>query len=287
MTKTTTNTDDPAEIERDIRRTQEEMSRTVDRIGDQLTPRNLINALLDKAEDNDIDARYLIDGARRNPLALAMIAGGGIWLISDSDARLPKLRSGSLNSDTSDHHDPHHRDYVSHMERIERSDGEDDAAYQRRRDIARANYFMLERSHDEDEHGFRQRLDQAAEGFREKRRAWADSTRQAGSSIRGSGQAAVDRAQGAYASNPLIGGLLAAAAGAIFGTALPLTRTEQDQLSGAGEAARDKLGEQKDHIIATAREKKDEIIERVEQSAQSSDESSSGGQAQSQPRQPA
>lgn len=45
-----TSTRDPAEIERDIRRTQDEMSRTVDRIGDQLTPRNLVNALLDKAE---------------------------------------------------------------------------------------------------------------------------------------------------------------------------------------------------------------------------------------------
>src|ERR671913_1465284 len=95
---------DPAAIERDIRRTQDQMSRTVDRIGDQLTPRNLMNALLDKAEDNDIDARYLIDGARRNPLALAMVAGGLIWLVSDSDAKLPKLGSGS--SSTTDHDDP-------------------------------------------------------------------------------------------------------------------------------------------------------------------------------------
>ena len=35
-TATSTNRD-PAEIERDIRRTQDEMSRTVDRLGDQLT----------------------------------------------------------------------------------------------------------------------------------------------------------------------------------------------------------------------------------------------------------
>ena len=263
MTEATTQ--DPAAIESEIRRTQDEMSRTVDRIGDQLTPRNVLNALLDKAESNDIDARKVLDVGRRNPLALAMIAGGAIWLVSDSDARLPKFRSRSSRQG---HPDPYHRDYVAHMGQIERRDGENDIAYQRRRDLARANYFMLERGHDEDEHRFRERLDQAAERFREKRHAWADRTRHAGSSVRDSGRAAADRAQRAYDSNPLIGGLLAAAAGAIFGTALPLTRTEEEQLSGVGETAREKLGEQKDRLVSTARERKDELIERVEQSAE-------------------
>lgn len=273
---TTTTTQDPEAIERDIRRTQDEMSRTVDRLGDQLTPRNLMNALLDKAESNDIDARTVLDVARRNPIALAMIAGGAIWLVSDSDAKLPRLRSGSTGA--GDHHDPYHRDYVAHMERVEWRDGEDEAAYQRRRDLARANYFMLERRHDEDEHGFRQRLDEAAERFREKRHAWAEQTRRAGGSARDTGRAAAGKARQAYESNPLIGGLLAAAAGAIFGTALPLTRTEEEQLSGVGETAREKLGEQKDRLVSTAREKKDEMIGRIEESARPSDGSSTGGE---------
>jgi hypothetical protein len=264
---TITTQQEPAEIERDIRRTQNEMSRTVDRIGDQLTPRNLMNALLDKAEDNDIDARYLIDGARRNPIALAMIAGGLIWLVSDSDAKLPKLRSGSSSGTYAD---PYHRDYVTHMSQIERSRDEDDLAYQRRRDLARANYFMIERRHEEDEHSFRERLDEAAERFREKRRAWADSTRQAGTSLRDSGEAAVDRAQQAYTSNPLIGGLLAAAAGAIVGTALPLTQTEDEQLAGVGESAREAIGEQKDRLVSAAREKKDELVAKAERQAEPS-----------------
>lgn len=274
MNHATTPDQDPAAIERDIRRTQDEMSRTVDRIGDQLTPRNLLNALLDKAEENDIDARYLLDGARRNPLALAMLAGGAIWLLSDSDAKLPKIRSGTANggahSGSGDHHDPYHRDYIAHMERVERFDGEDELAYQRRRDLARANYFMLERAPDEDEHGFRQRIDRAAEAFRDKRRAWADSTREAGHSMRESGDAAIGRAREAFSGNPLIGGLVAAAAGAILGTALPLSRTEQDRLAGTGEAALDKIGERKDEFVSAAREKKDEMIERVEERAQTS-----------------
>src|SRR3546814_9564052 len=86
-------TRNPAEIEQEIERTQDEMSRTVDRIGDQLTPRNLLNSLLDKAEENDIDARYIVDGARRNPLALGLIAAGGIWLLSRSAEQTSELQS--------------------------------------------------------------------------------------------------------------------------------------------------------------------------------------------------
>ena len=51
----------------------------------------------------------------------------------------------------------------------------------------------------------------------------------------------------------LTGGLLAAAIGAIAGTALTLTRTEEDRLSGVGEAAREKIGAQKDQFVATAK----------------------------------
>ena len=63
----TSNTaEDPAAIEREIRRTQENMSSTVEKIGDQLSIKNLFNAMLDKAEDKNIDTKMLIDGARRN-----------------------------------------------------------------------------------------------------------------------------------------------------------------------------------------------------------------------------
>ena len=287
-TMTTTTQQDPAEIERDIRRTQDEMSRTVDRIGDQLNPRTFINALLDKAESNNVDARYLIDGARRNPLALAMISGGLIWLVSDSDAKFPSIGSNSSSGSgtttttttSSEYDDPYHRDYLAHMERIERAAEEDDLAYQRRRDLARANYFMVERGHEEDESSWRQRLDQATETFRNKRRAWADSTRHAGSSARDTAQQAagsvrdgaqrtVGRAQQAYTSNPLIGGLIAAAVGAIAGTALPLSRTENEKLAGLGETTREAIGEQKDQLISATREKKDQLLSKVEEAGQS------------------
>jgi hypothetical protein len=259
---------DPAALERDIERTQEEMSRTVDRIGDQLTPRNLLNALLDQADSNNIDARKLLDGARRNPLALAMIAGGAIWLASDTDAKLPSRKSQGSGEDDRDRPgglDHHHRDYVAHMERVEMREGEEPASYQRRRDLARSNYFMVERGHDEDEKSFRQRLDEVADKFRERRHAWSDQTREAGSALADTGSAALDQTKALYADNPLVGGLAAAAVGALFGSLLPITAPEEAALAGVGQKARDLATEQKDKIVEAAREQKDQLVSSVEE----------------------
>lgn len=92
---TTTDNRSSEEIERDIRATQKDMHRTVEQIEGELTGRNMLNSLLDKADENGVDTRYLIDAARRNPLALGMIAVGGLWLVSDADAR-PSAMKPSL-----------------------------------------------------------------------------------------------------------------------------------------------------------------------------------------------
>lgn len=252
---------DPATIEREIRRTQDDMSRTVDRIGGQLTPRNIFNALLDQAEDNDIDARMLLDGARRNPLALAMIAGGAIWLASDHDAKLPRREKHAHGGGGDGDH--YHRDYLAHMDRVEWRDGEDDASYQRRRDMARASYLMVERGHDEDDAGFRKRLDEAAERFRDKRHAWSDQASQMGNVARAKGAETAGRARDLFQENPLIGGLLAAAFGAIAGTAVPMTRMEDEKLSDVGSRARGLVGEQAGRLTDDAREKKDALVEKA------------------------
>jgi hypothetical protein len=275
----TRTTADPEVIEQDIRRTQDEMSRTVDKIGDQLSVKNLFNALLDKADENNVDARYLLDGARRNPIALGLIAAGAIWLVSDKDSKFPSkthFKSDSGNDTDFDYSDIDHRDYVSHMSSFEMRDDEDPLAYQRRRDLHRANFMMVERNHDEDDHSFRERLDGMTEKFREKRRAWSDSTSQAGSATKAkgqqalaatkqTGQQAVSKAQDVYGSNPLVGGILAAAIGAALGSTIPVTRQEQEKLGGIGEKARDMAGEQKDKLTEQVIEKKDQLLEKADQ----------------------
>ena len=276
----TINQDDPAAIEQDIRRTQEDMSRTVDQIGDQLTPKKLFNALLDKADHNGVDVNYLIDGARRNPMALGLIAAGAIWLVSDKDSKFPSMpkgksagSGGNFEDDGSDY-DVHHREYVSHMSSFEMRDNEDQQAFQRRRDLHRANFLMCERRHDEDDTSFRQRLDETTDKFREKRRAWSDSAGQTGSAARLKAQQtarqASDRTQELFANNPLVSGILAAAVGAALGSSIPVSRTEQEKLGGIGGAALDKANEGKEALKSQAIEKKDALLDQADQKLQPS-----------------
>jgi len=272
-----TTTEDPAVIEREIRRTQDNMSRTVDRIGDQLSIKNVFNALLDKADENNVDARMLVDGARRNPVALGLIAAGAIWLVSDKDSKLPSLPKLGKSGGSSDDLDVHHRDYVSHMSGVEQRSDEDAMAYQRRRDLARSNFFMMERDQDEDDHSFRRRLDGMTATFREKRRAWADSTSQAQGATKQKAQAAVGKAQEFYTGNPLVGGVLAAALGAAFASAVPISRQEQDKLGSLGGKARDVIDENKDQVTAQLREKKDDLLEKADAALSSESGGSTGG----------
>lgn len=261
----------PDEIERDIRATQADMSRTVEQIEGELTGRSVLNSMLDKAEQNGIDARYLMDAARRNPLALGMIAAGGLWLVSDADARpsamkLPFGGSGSKDSDQEhDHWHPEHRSYVEHMARCERQPNEDDASYRRRRDQSRATYFMIEQGHDEDEGTFRKRLDEATGQLRQQRDRAAESARHFADASRDRAKQVASRAEGFYSENPLITGLAAAFVGAIAGSALPATRTEESLVGGMGENVLDSAKSQLRRTGDQARHQKDELIDRFDE----------------------
>lgn len=269
-TQDQTDTRDPAEIEREIRETQQDMSRTVDQIEGQLTPRSLMNALLDKADEKGVDARFVVDAARRNPLALAMISLGGIWLVSDSDAKVSSLKPSGVGSGAkgigSSAWDDHHRGYVEHMSRCEPQANEDQAAFRRRRDLSRANYLMIEQRHDEDESSFRQRLDHATEALRERRDHMMDQTRQFGRDAAGSARKVADQTGQLYQSNPLVGGVIAALIGALAGAIAPITRTEEEQMGKVGaralDAATDKAHELGDAVL----EKKDELLEKADNS---------------------
>jgi ElaB/YqjD/DUF883 family membrane-anchored ribosome-binding protein len=269
----TDNTDNrsPDEIERDIRSTQEDMSRTVEQIEGELTGRNILNSLLEKADENGVDARYLIDAARRNPMALGMIAIGGLWLVSDADARPSALKMPFSGSDGKhpdrgyDGWHPEHRSYVEHMASCERQPGEDDQSYRSRRDLSRANYFMIEQGHDEDETSFRKRLDEATDKLRERRDHAVESARHIADQTREQAKHAVSKAEGFYSENPLISGLAAAFVGAIAGSALPATRTEEHYVGEMGEDVLDAATSQLRRTGEEARHQKDEFIDRLDE----------------------
>jgi Protein of unknown function (DUF3618) len=258
--------EDPAVIEREIRRTQDHMSSTVDKIGDQLSIKNVFNALLDKADESNINARMLVDGARRNPVALGLIAVGAIWLLSDKDAKLPKLggKTGKKRHEYAGAGDLGHEDYVSHMSTIEQNEGEDDADFARRHDSARSAFFNVKRDDHEDESSFRKRLDSLTEMLRTKRHDWAASSVDAAHGAREKARAVFDKSQGLYTDNPLVGGILAAAIGAAFGSALPVTHQEKQKLRPLGQKARDTLDQQKQRVTELARTKKDEFLDKAD-----------------------
>ena len=288
MADNQTDTRTADEIERDIRATQQEMSRTVDQLENQFTPRNLLNAALDKADGSGIDSRYLLDCARRNPLALGMIAVGGLWLVSDADARPSALKpswggSGKDGDDHATHGDDYHRSYIAHMAACEPRHDEDEISYRRRRDAARGSYLMLEQHHDEDESSYRQRLNDATDRMRERRDHLSEQARAAGQSAREGAGRAAGAARGAYQDNPLLGGFAAAFVGAIAGSLLPVSRTEEDYLGGAGERVLDEAQARARQAGDIAREKKDELVEaadsRMSQGSGSPDNSESVGYA--------
>lgn len=84
-------TDDPETIERDIERTQDSIGDTVDKIEEKLTPSNVTRSLL--GEDGQEWVREGIRLARENPIPVAMIAIGAIWLLAGGKgSKLDSLR---------------------------------------------------------------------------------------------------------------------------------------------------------------------------------------------------
>jgi hypothetical protein len=77
-----------AMIERDIEQTQDEMGETVQKLEDKLTPREMARSMI--GEENTDFAREAVQLARQNPVPVAMIAVGAIWLLAT--AKTPGMR---------------------------------------------------------------------------------------------------------------------------------------------------------------------------------------------------
>ncbi|WP_165356371.1 DUF3618 domain-containing protein [Sphingosinicella sp. BN140058] len=79
-------------IEDDIRRTQDRIGETIDRLEEQLSPPRLAKSLLGD-DKNDI-AREVLEITRQNPVPVALIAIGVIWLVATA-----RTRNGSRLAD--------------------------------------------------------------------------------------------------------------------------------------------------------------------------------------------
>ena len=84
---TDTRTEEVA-IERDIERTQDEMGETVQKLEDSLNPREIARSVM--GDDNADLAREAWQVARQNPVPVALIAIGAVWLLATSNS--PAIR---------------------------------------------------------------------------------------------------------------------------------------------------------------------------------------------------
>lgn len=270
-------TQDPAAIEREIRETQNNMSSTIDKIGDQLSIKNMFNALLDKADENNIDARMVLDGARRNPVALGLIAAGTIWLISEKDAKLPSFSnlSGKQKGQSPTNSGSEQDDYVLHMSSVERYADEDEMVYQQRHDKARSSFFNVEREPDEEDGAFRKRLDAMSESFRQKRHDISHRSSQFRDNAKEKASTAVYKTKDLFSENPIVGGMVAAAVGAAFGASLPVTEQEKGKLGPIGDKLRQTVGAKTEEATTKFREKKDELLEKADTALQPAEPSDS------------
>ena len=73
---------DEESIERDIERTQDQMGETVQKLEDSLNPREIARSVM--GDDNADLAKDALEIARQNPIPVAMIAVGAIWLLATS-----------------------------------------------------------------------------------------------------------------------------------------------------------------------------------------------------------
>lgn len=92
---------DPDTIEREVERTQDAIGDTVEKIEEKLNPREIARSVL--GDDGSDIAREALDVARHNPIPLALIAVGVIWLFATSDSQIvERLRDRILGRSGSD-----------------------------------------------------------------------------------------------------------------------------------------------------------------------------------------
>lgn len=265
------NRDKAGEIEKDIVQTQNSISDTVEKLKERLTPQSLMNSILgDEKQGFD----QIVSLAKRNPFAVALIGAGVAWLATGKEAKLPTLGK----DDGSAGGDRHHRSYVDHMAQLDMRENETPQQYQQRRDLARSSYFMIERNHEEDDSGFRTRLDEAGEKLRNRTSAFGSQVKEQGQDLkarlssdteraRQQARAATEKAKQLYRDNAVVGGLVAVVAGAIAGSTLPTTRLEQDKLGDIGDSARDAVSEQKDKLMGQAEKTLGKVEDKLDRPA--------------------
>lgn len=235
-------------IEKDIVRTQNDISDTVNELQEKLQPKQLLRQVVG---DPQQVPTQLFDAVKRNPVAAGLIAVGALWLLSGNQPKMPKMPKLKSGKKT--------RSYDEHVASVVRYEGESDEVYQTRLDIARGEYFDTSRGSDEHASSFRQRLDGLTQGLRDRAKSVGGNTGDRISGLRSSigdrSRSAASWSSAKHSQDPFATGIAAAAAGAIAGFSLPKTQVEREKLAPLRDTAMAKATELKDQAMQLASEK--------------------------------
>jgi Protein of unknown function (DUF3618) len=198
----TTETRDPADLEREASAIRADMDRTLDALERKFSPGQMLDRSVSYLRDHGGDfARNVGETVKQNPIPVLLTTAGLAWLITSSI----RSRSGS-SADL--YGDPYGDDYSAEPGLKEKVTNKLHAG-------AEAVSQRLQAG-----------TDAAQRTWRSSRSAASGRVSHAVDVTRARAQQVQQRAQGMMEEQPLILGALAVAAGAIIGAALPTTQYE-------------------------------------------------------------
>jgi len=231
-------------IEADLDASRHRLNDTLEALGNKLSPGQMLDEVLGLARGQAGEfAGKLGRQVKDNPMPTVLIAAGIAWLMLNN-------RQGHHNGLSADdwHSDRQYRSLEEARWMTQRLPDETDDAYDQRMHLAYAEKLDLKQKAGEAAHEFKARVAKTVDGIRTTaegaRRRMAnllsDAKHAAGQQLEGIGEkaaAARHRAEDFYTETPLTAGAIALAAGALIGSATPLSRPERDALSGVADKA--------------------------------------------------
>ncbi len=227
-------------IEKDIVRTQNDISETVSELQEKLQPQQLLRTVV--GDPQQVPSQ-LFDAVKRNPAAALLIGIGAVWLLSGHQPKMPKLgRNGKNGQDFVD------QQFAS----IPRYEGESEEIYQARLATARDNHAA---SSDE---GVRGKIGGFTQGLRDKAKQLGGGSLTLGeakSAIATRGRSAAAWSSAKHDQEPLVTAVGAVAIGALAALAIPKTKVEREKFAPLRETAMSKVAGIKEQALQAAGEK--------------------------------
>lgn len=247
----------PEEIERDIRRTREEVSSTIDAIQSKLSPGQMMDQAINYARTS-LPAEFgsnLNKQVRDNPLPVSLIGIGLAWLMM-SDPSKPKRRPSSV-------HEP-----VGATGRMPLSSSD---AYDSPYSGGSSAYSTSSEQDEGAVHRAISKVSETGEGMKNKLNETGQGMKNKAIDLSHRSQEQYNRAKTGFShmleEQPLIVGAIGLALGAAFGAALPRTQRENELMGHTRddlmESATQRVSEQADKLAETTQQTLDKVGRKV------------------------